>query len=52
MKLRQLKETIIFQNIKNKALKQNDCEYIDINKEEEKLYKMSNKCIELNKVIY
>jgi len=52
MKLRQLKETIIFQNIKNKALKQNDCEYVDINKEEDKLYKMSNKCIELNKIIY
>ncbi len=52
MKLKELKEIIIFQNTKNKVLKQNDCEYVDINKEEEKLYKMSNKCIELNKVIY
>lgn len=52
MKLKELKETIIFQNTKNKALKQNNCEFVDINKESEKLYKMSNKCIELNKVIY
>lgn len=52
MKLKELKETIIFQNTKNKALRQNNCEFVDINKEGEKLYKMSNKCIELNKVIY
>ncbi len=52
MKMRELKEIIIFQNVKNRVLKQNDCEYINIEKEEEKLYQMSNKCVELNKLIY
>lgn len=52
MKLKELKENLIFQSTKNKALKQNNCEYVDISKDEDKLYKMSNKCIELNKIIY
>ncbi|NDK08567.1 peptidoglycan DD-metalloendopeptidase family protein [Candidatus Gracilibacteria bacterium] len=52
MKLKEFKETLIFQNIKNKALKQNGCEYVDISKYPEKLTKMSSKCLELNKIIY
>jgi vacuolar-type H+-ATPase catalytic subunit A/Vma1 len=52
MKLKEIKELIIFQNTKNKSLKQNGCESVDVNKESEKLYKMSTKCIELNKIIY
>lgn len=52
MKQKEIKELIIFQNTKNKSLKQNGCEYVDVNKDSEKLYRMSAKCIELNKIIY
>lgn len=52
IKLKELKESIIFKNTKNKLLKQNNCEYVDMEKDEEKLYTMSDKCIELNKVIF
>ncbi len=52
IKLKELRESIIFKNTKNKLLKQYNCEYVDLTKEEEKLKWMKDKCIELNKVIY
>jgi hypothetical protein len=52
MKIKEIKELIIFQNTKNKSLKQNGCEAVDINNDIDKLNKMSSKCIELNKIIY
>nr|MDD3720308.1 peptidoglycan DD-metalloendopeptidase family protein [Candidatus Gracilibacteria bacterium] len=52
IKLKELKESIVFKNTKNKLLKQYNCEYVDLTTDEEKLYKMSDKCIELNKIIF
>lgn len=52
MRLKELKESIIFHNTKNRTLKENNCEYVDIINDQEKLYKMPSKCIELNKIIY
>lgn len=52
IKLKELRESIVFKNTKNKLLKQFNCEYVDLSKEEEKLKWMSEKCIELNKVIH
>jgi len=52
IKLKQIRESIVFQNTKSKVLKQYNCEYVDVYKNTDKLYSMSEKCIELNKIIY
>lgn len=52
IKLKELKESIVFKNTKNKLLSENNCEFIDLDKDEEKLYSMTDICIKLNKIIY
>ncbi|MDD3301988.1 MAG: M23 family metallopeptidase [Candidatus Gracilibacteria bacterium] len=52
IKLKQIRESIVFQNTKSKVLKQYNCEYVDVYKNIDKLYSMTEKCVELNKIIY
>ena len=52
VKIKQLKEKIKFNNVKNKLLNNYGCEFVDISKNTVKSRNLSARCLNLNKIIY
>lgn len=52
IKIKQLKEKIKFKNIQNKLLDKYNCEFVDITRSDYDLSGLSERCLNLNKMIY